>query len=166
MIVTRRSALALLALAGAAGAAQPGDKPELAKFTCEFRKKDDTFEVAGTPGREVFRIRSATGIGSATITRRAGMWPETVTIRFVGMRYLESFSATVGKVQLGGSERAAKEPIYFDKDGKALPTAEGSAFSLKIEKIKDEGMEVRIGLSPAARMGTELKLDWIDAFRR
>ena len=40
------------------------------------------------------------------------------------------------------------------------------AFSLKIEKLKDEGMEVRIGLSPAARMGTELRLDWIDAFRR
>src|SRR5262252_5606213 len=111
--------LLLIALVAATVMAEPpGDKPELARFTCQFRKKDDTFEVAGTPGREMFRIRSASGIGWATITRRAGMWPETVSIRFVGMGNLESFGATIGKTSIGGTLRTAKDTVYYDKDGK------------------------------------------------
>jgi hypothetical protein len=113
----------------------------------------------------MFRIRSASGIGWATITRRAGMWPETVSIRFVGMANLESFGATIGKTPIGGTLRTAKDTVYYDKDGKLLPSVEGSAFSLKIEAVK-EGIDVRIGLSPGARMTTEVKLEWIDAFRR
>ena len=167
MTMTRRFALALLCQTVVAGAAlSRGEKPEQAKFTCAFRKKEDTFEVAGTPGKEVFRIQSKSGIGSATIARRAGMWPETITIRFVRMKYLEQFSAGIGSVKLGGDYHSAKEALYFDKDGKRLPKADGSAFSLKIEVVKDEGIDVRIGLSPAARMTDEVKLDWIDAFRR
>src|SRR4051812_5571552 len=108
MTMTRRFALGLLCQTVTAGAALArGDKPEQAKFTCEFRKKEDAFEVAGADGKEQFRIRSKSGIGSATITRRAGTWPETVAIRFVRMQYLESFSVRIGKAELAGTEGTA-----------------------------------------------------------
>src|SRR5438552_817406 len=116
MTFTRRSALALLCQTVAVGVSLARDeKTEQPRFTCEFRKKEDTFEITGKPGAEVFRIRSVSGIGTATITRRDGMWPETITIRFVRMQYLESFGAMVGKTAISGTHRSASDTIYFDK---------------------------------------------------
>src|SRR4051794_29329745 len=64
----------------------------LGRFSCLFRKNEDAFQVvAPKPGAESFRIRSASGIGDATITCREGTWPESVSVLFAGMQYLESF---------------------------------------------------------------------------
>jgi hypothetical protein len=145
------------------------DPPELPRFTCEFRKKDDTFQVvAPKPGAESFRIRSASGIGNATIACREGMWPDTISVLFVEMRYLEHFSIKGNGVILEGQLGQELKPavFHFNARGERLPDDKGSIYRLAIEHRKDVGVRVILTAPPAARAAKTWVLDWIDAYRR
>src|SRR5262249_53181107 len=77
---------------------------EMSRFACEFRCKQDSFRVvAARPGAEVFRIRSFYGIGSGTITCHEGVWPESISILFVGVAGMEAFEIEGNGVALSGS---------------------------------------------------------------
>jgi hypothetical protein len=144
----------------------PKSATDSASFVCELRKKVDTFRVEGKAEHAIFHIRSESGIGGAKITRRVGAWPNPLVLRFEKMSNLESFTAKIGKVQIGASLRPAADEIYFDKDGNQQEKAEGSAFSLQIVQMKAEaGIEVTIGLPATARELDAIELNWIDAFR-
>ena len=131
-----------------------GDPPKLARFACDLRKTDDTFEVVTPkPGAEVFRIRSASGIGGAKITCREGKWPETITIVFGGMCSLEGFGMAGNGVTAQGRLGFDHKPqvFYFGARGESLPDATGSAYRLALEYRKDEGVRVTLTAPPTAR---------------
>jgi hypothetical protein len=158
----------LTCLLAASVLANPPEAPkaaaEPARFACELQKKDDTFSIEGKPEAPEFRIHSQSGIGSAKVIRRHGKWPQTVVVRFDKMRMLESFVAKIGKAEIRGDLKGANQAIHFDKDGKKLDKAEGSAFSLQIVEMQTErSIEVRIVLPEPAYEAIELH--WIDAFR-
>jgi hypothetical protein len=139
------------------------------RFTCELRKKEDTFQVVTPkPGAESFRIRSASGIGKASITCREGMWPEPITILFAGMSNLEGLSVEGNGVKLQGRLGHDLKPtvFHFDARGERLPDEKGSVYRLAIEHRKDEGIRVTFTLPPAARAAKTWALDWVDAYRR
>jgi hypothetical protein len=149
--------------------AAAADPPEAARFTCEFRKKEDTFQVvAPKPGAESFRIRSVSGIGGATMTCREGMWPESITVLFAGMRTLERFSITGNGVTLGGQlgHMVKRASFHFDAKGERLPDEKGSVYRLVIEEVQNEGIRISVTAPPAARAAKTWSLSWIDAFRR
>ena len=138
------------------------------RFTCELRKKEDTFQVMTTKTTgEVFQIRSASGIGGATITCSEGMWPETIRIVFSGMQNLEHFKTEGNGIALEGFHRRdLKEAVYhFNERGEKLPDAKNSVYSLRFEFKKDEGMHVSLTTPAAARKTKTWKLEWIDAYR-
>lgn len=144
----------------------PQQHADSAPFAAELQKKEDTFAVEGKGDDAIFCIHSATGIGSAKITRRGGEWPATMTVRFQKMRMLEQFTAKIGNAQISGTLKSPNQPLYFDKDGKQQEKAAGSVFSLQILAMEaDRGIEVRIGLSTDARQLDAMELHWIDAFR-
>ena len=147
----------------------PTPPAEMPRFTCEFRKKEDTFQVvAPKPGAETFRIRSVSGIGNGTITCRERAWPETITILFAGMKYLESFGMEGNGVALSGNLQRDKNPSvwFFNERGDALADEKGSVYRLTIEHLKDEGIRVTLATPPAARKAKSWSINWLDAFRR
>jgi hypothetical protein len=142
---------------------------EMSRFTCEFRGKQDSFRVvAARPGAEVFRIRSVYGINGATITCHEGVWPESISIHFVGLRGLESFDIEGNGVVLGASLAPGVNPsvYFFNERGEHLPDEKGSVYRLTIEARKDEGIRVTLTPPPTARSAKTWKLNWIDVYRR
>src|SRR6516225_6857219 len=101
-------------LVGSQVSATAPEPAEATRFVCQLTKKDDTFQVvAPKPGAEVFRIRSASGIGGATITCREGQWPETVTVVFVGMNKLEQLTIEGNGLTLKGRIANDNKPAVF-----------------------------------------------------
>jgi len=158
--------MALVTAVSSLGEDPPAKQP---RFTCEFRKKDDSFKiVTPKPGEEVFNIKSASGIGNAVITCREGKWPATITVLFVGMTNLEQLNIEGNGVRLPGRLVRGGNQSFFDfnEKGEALPDSTNSAYHLAIESKKGEGMLVTLRLPKGAQATKTWKFDWIDAFRR
>ena len=108
----------------------------------------------------VFDVTDRFGIGSATVRLVEGSWPEKVLVRY-HLGGLEGVSATVdGKLLLDSRDdpRGALGVRMLDKKGRPL---EGK-YLLK----KDGYYEVRIPRAALAGGARELKLTWVDFYRR
>lgn len=69
------------------------DEPSEPSFEITLRGRDDTATIVEKTDRVVFRIRSSTGIGGASITRRGKAWPARVVVR-LHVNGLESFQVS------------------------------------------------------------------------
>lgn len=69
------------------------DEPTEPAFGITFRGRGDTATILEKTDRVVFHIRSSTGIGGATITRRGPAWPASVVVR-LHVNGLESFQVS------------------------------------------------------------------------
>ncbi len=153
--------LALLTL----GAADT-DEPKL-KF--QPRKPEDSAEVRKEKDRTVFVVTSKSGIGGVLIELDQGKWPRDVTLRMTygkerGFQMLESFSLETNRIKVSGSKGASgKMPFGFvGPDGKSEMTAGHLNVTVK---EREGALEVTL---PAHLLtgAKEVKVEWIDAFRR
>ena len=108
----------------------------------------------------VFDVTDKFGIGSATVRRLEGAWPQKVLVRY-HLGGLEGVSATVdGKLLLGEKWREPRGALgvrMLDKKGRRR---EGKYL------LKKEGYyEARIPRAALAGGARELKLTWVDFYR-
>jgi hypothetical protein len=138
-------------------------EPAPAQFKATLKKeKEDRFEATGRNGA-TWKITSKSGIGAATVELKSGKMPEKIVIRFAGMRSLEGFKLSAGGVALEAPAwRDANRTKYFDRKGKVVKGAKGSAGSLTIE-TKGNDVEVTL-VNPFP--STRWSLSWVDAYRR
>ena len=123
------------------------DTEPTAVYEATLAKKDDTFKATMEKGAAVWTIASNSGIGSATVKLAKGDAPKKVLLLFPGLKNMEQFKAT-----FGGSSVTMKV-------GEGSKSADRS---ISVEKGKD-GIEVRIYHRDSVK---EVKLSWIDAFRK
>jgi len=135
--------------------------------------------VTGDDLRTVFTIQDARGIGSATIRREDGQWPQKVIVN-AQLRSLEHFAITSGDVKLAASvlsHSGNRQLLHLwrgDKEGPQL-TREGGHW-MEIRTL-DADRKPIAGLPPAGGCfemsipnallaeTKELRLDWIDFYR-
>jgi hypothetical protein len=154
--------LAITALLHAAPV--PVEKPS---FDVSFRKTDDTFRHVADEKAPHFEIFSPSGISSAVIKRNSGDWPGPLTIRFAGMRMLESFHIRIGTVNLAGAINSEAMTVVqrFNDKGKPVNDPDEAVWTLTITR-RDKGMEVKLETKTDLATVRELTLTWIDAYRR
>ena len=117
----------------------------------------------------VFEVTDRFGIGSATVRLVEGAWPEKVLVRY-HLGGLEGASATVdGKLLLDSFEdsRGALGVRMLDKKGRPL----AGKYLLKTDVdgnvwLKEGYYEARIPRIALGDDARELKLTWIDFYRR
>ena len=143
------------------------DNPEPNRFTFTLKKKDDTAKYLAPARDPYFQIQSASGIGSVTIQRTAGQWPDPLVVRFAGMKMLESFQFQAEGIRLEGHINAEEKikKFHFDREGKIIEGEGKFAWTLVISR-REDGMEVVVSPGTAVKPLKEISLNWIDAYRR
>jgi hypothetical protein len=143
--------------------AGPEPADPMPKFACKLRKGDDRFESAQDGKGVVWKITSATGIGGAVVDLTDGKAPQRITIRFVNLKNLESFTIADGTVRLSSQlERGGgKRVLHFDDKGAVTADAKASAGSLSVERGKDGIDVVLVSQKP----GKQWTLTWVNEFR-
>lgn len=116
---------------------------ETSTFSVSVRKPQDTVQILQEGEQLVVLITSESGIGSATINLRKGVWPSraVVRLRYAPGRpfpYLESFTIRTG-----------------------------SSATLSIEESREDGAYREVDLPPPmlATNPRHVELKWIDAYR-
>ncbi|HEV3255248.1 MAG TPA: hypothetical protein VG013_00075 [Gemmataceae bacterium] len=143
----------------------------ITKFAGDEHVRATEDKIGYTLGKAgvVFRITRKGGIGSAMINLRQGRWPERLSVRFIGFGNLTSFSADNGKVALRGgvSVEEKKYVCLYDQDGNQIEDRARAAYTMTLERKKGSGrIEVVLPAKFCSTGTRELRLGWIDAFRR
>src|SRR5262249_39798301 len=129
----------------------------------------------------VFVITSGRGIGDATMWLKSGQWPSDVILRFQykegsGFEMLESLGVTTDRFQISWAPSRDKEGLHkwgeqmmgfylADAEGKFVKKGRATGYFLgKVEKTK-RGVEVRLPANVFTG-SKEVKIGWVDAFRR
>ncbi len=145
-------------------------------FKISTKKTDDSLEVVADKDKALFTLKSATGIGEATIERTIDKWPDSIKLR-LHLLALESFSVTNGKDSLQAS--VSQGMIRVWKNGKEdEPLNEKSEFWMPIQRFTTDGKPTEpiplkkgyfdISLPKAFFAGNpkSMTLHWIDFYRR
>ena len=141
-------------------------RPALPRFEVKVHKPknghDLPREIRTTLAEDavIFDVTDRFGIGSGTIRLAEGTWPAKVLVRY-HLGGLEGVSATIGGkllLDFRGDPRGALGVRMLDKKGRPL---EGKYL------LKKEGYyEARIPQAALADGARELKLTWVDFYRR
>ena len=141
-------------------------RPALPRFEVKVHKPknghDLPREIRTTLAEDavIFDVTDRFGIGSGTIRLAEGIWPAKVLVRY-HLGGLEGVSATIGGkllLDFRGDPRGALGVRMLDKKGRPL---EGKYL------LKKEGYyEARIPQAALADGARELKLTWVDFYRR
>ena len=141
-------------------------RPALPRFEVKVHKPknghDLPREIRTTLAEDavIFDVTDRFGIGSGTIRLAEGIWPAKVLVRY-HLGGLEGVSATIGGkllLDFRGDPRGALGVRMLDKKGRPL---EGKYL------LKKEGYyEARIPRAALAGDARELKLTWVDFYRR
>ena len=141
-------------------------RPALPRFEVKVHKPknghDLPREIRTTLAEDavIFDVTDRFGIGSGTICLVEGTWPAKVLVRY-HLGGLEGVSATIGGkllLDFRGDPRGALGVRMLDKKGRPL---EGKYL------LKKEGYyEARIPQAALADGARELKLTWVDFYRR
>lgn len=156
--------------------AAEGDQP---RFKITTRKQNDTMEVRADKDKNLFIVKSPSGISQAVIERQDGAWPKVVVLR-LHLKGLENFRVSNGKVRLDAavSIQEGKPKVRMWKDGKEdIPLDGKSPFWSDIRIVGGDGMQARelplkygyfeVTLPRAFFEGNPkaLTVGWIDFFR-
>jgi hypothetical protein len=99
----------ILALAGRSAA---GDEKSLPKVTGV--SKQETARAELTDGTLVVRVNCRGRAGDCELTGEKGRWPERVTLALDGLKELEHFEMSVGRMHIQGSRKRSGEfELYF-----------------------------------------------------
>ncbi|MBN9518213.1 hypothetical protein J0H58_06795 [bacterium] len=160
----------LLVVALAGGAAK---EPS---YKVEVRKAADTVVARTEKDRTVFLVTSESGIGGADITLTGGAWPERVTLRFAyekgkPFRSLEDIRLRTDRVVVQGAEKQSGRMrfCFVGADGGQDVIEPGGAepagyLDVRVRPGAD-GLDVTLPAN-LLRGSRQLRLSWIDAFRR
>jgi hypothetical protein len=157
--------LALVLLPGAGPASDDPDPGPVLR--CAFRKPEDSFASRQGPAGLVLTITSKTGIGNAQLTVPKGELPRTFVLQFANIDRLESFTFTDGPITASGEYRDIKAAFHFDRAGKAVADRKDAALSLVLDAKKDpRRVEISVEYAASVRPGKDIRLAWINAYRR
>jgi hypothetical protein len=151
--------------------AQPADLD----FQVKVKKPADRVVAVKEKQRTVLLVTSPSGIGQATLTLKAGQWPDNVTLRFEhdkgkGFASLESLKLTTDRLRIEGSKRVSGRFLFAFLDAKRKPIALESGKNAAAGEMnvvvdaKNGAIEVTL---PASLLigSSQLEVAWIDAFR-
>jgi hypothetical protein len=143
-----------------------GDEP---KYAFALKKPQDSMEIRKDDKRTVLVITSQSGIGEGGVLLTEGRWPRDIVLRLQydkkrGFKMLESFGLTTNRIAVSGSQRTSGKMAlsFLSPDGKP----EGVAGQVNVAVAEKEGA---LELTLPAHLLTgakEVRLNWIDAFRR
>ena len=142
-------------------------------------KNPGAVTATGDDLQTVFTIQDPRGIGSATVRREDGQWPQKVTVR-AQLRGLEHFAITSGDVTLTASvlsHSGNRQLLHLWRDGKEGPQlTRESEHWMEIRTLDADGKPVT-GLPPDGGCFAmtlpqvlfaetkEVRLDWINFYR-
>ncbi len=168
--------LMLLALQSSVGICGSAAEPE---FNVTTKKAEDRVEFSVKDGTITASVRSPSGIGSASISRTTGDWPDRMTLR-LHLQGLEGLKVSTGKLELvaevagpdkkrflqatkssqpgnpsGHKTLAEYEIRTFGKDGKLS----------NVLPLKDGYFEVRMPKELFADNPESITINWNDFYR-
>ena len=142
-------------------------------------KNPGAVTVGGTGEQAILTIQDARGIGSATIRRADGQWPQKVVVH-AQLRGLEHFAITSGDVKLAASvlsHSGNQRLLNLWREGKEGPQlTRESEHWMEIRTLDADGKPIT-GLPPAGGFfamtiphvllaeAKDVRLDWIDFYR-
>ncbi|MBM4041158.1 MAG: hypothetical protein FJ290_21870 [Planctomycetes bacterium] len=118
---------ALLAAAAVALAAEPAPQKanEAGALEAKCEKEGDAVKVTVEGGKAILSVTSKSGIGRATVERKAERWPDELILR-LHLRGLEALNIAAGDLRLSTS----------------LPSYTGGTRLYRVSKEGDEGLKV------------------------
>ena len=160
MIVAVLSAIALV-----------GADDEVAEYQISLKREADQVLVSQKKDVTVFKVVSASGIGSATIARGRQPWPDQALVRLSytsgkGFENLEGFTITNSTIRIESGLTVSGKVIAQlhradDKEGGPGEELDTAAMSLRVTPA---GIEVRLPMKLLAPQ-PQFTIDWVDAYR-
>ncbi len=165
----------LLALQSSIGICGSAAEPE---FNVTTKKAEDRVEFAVKNGTITASVRSSSGIGSATIHRTTGDWPDRMTLRLY-LQGLEGLKVSNGKLELVAEVAGPDKKRFLQvtkssqpKNPPELQTADYEIRSFDKESkstndvtLKDGYFEVRLPKKLFADNPESITINWIDFYR-
>jgi hypothetical protein len=141
-------------------------------YKVQLQKAGDRAVVVAEEKRTVIDLTSESGIGSATIERTEGPWPQAVTVRF---RYaadrpfttLEEFQLRAGRILVvAGSKDGGRMPFFLaDAQGEVKRDDRNPAGWLNVI-VRPVEKTLELTLPANLLQGSrKVELRWIDFFR-
>ena len=135
-------------------------------LTAKAAREDSRIGMVAEGGKTVIDVRSESGIGSATVTRRSDTWPESICVH-LHLRGLESFKLENGKLALEWSVSSSGENdsrVSLHQDGEESAIGKGSP--LYSEAKAEHGyFEVPLPARLLQENPETITLRWIDFYR-
>ena len=165
-------------IAQAAAQAPKASEPAALEIKC--RKNDDAIKVSRDGGKTLLSVTSKSGIGGASVERKAEHWPQELVLR-LHLRGLESLTISGGDLRLAASvlsHSGNARLLHLPKDGTDGPQLDKSSpYWMDIQTLDAEGKPIK-GLPrdggwfemrvPKALLVDQTKvvtLGWIDFYR-
>ena len=155
---------------------QPDREAKEPTYKVKVHKAADSVVAQKEKDRTVLVVTSESGIGGADILLASGEWPENVTLRFLyskgkGFRTLEDIRLSTDRVVVQGTQKASgRMPFCFagpdDKVDVIEPGGREAAgfLDLRVHHGK-AALDVTLPAN-MLRRSSNLRLSWIDAYRR
>jgi hypothetical protein len=135
-------------------------------FEIEVAKEGDGVETAVTTNTAIFNITSDTGIGSASIQRAGGEWPETILFR-VYLSGLEDFKFVYGDTTVTAAVSSSGEQMVLEaveQAGKQQPVTKDSGFFMPV-RVETDYFEIEVPADFFAGEYDAFSISWIDFYR-
>ncbi|TWT73925.1 hypothetical protein [Allorhodopirellula solitaria] len=160
------------------GIANAGDQ-EKPGVEVKLRSERDTAKIVVADDRVQISIRSAKGIGDATIRRIGPSWPECVVLR-LHLKALEDFRVSGGDITLHASLSSYPSTPRIRRwknDEEEILLGKESEYWMPIKRfdakgdpaaeipLKDGWIEIRLPAAFLAEQPLEITLRWIDFYR-
>ncbi len=168
--------LMLLALQSSIGICGSAAEPEINATT---KKAEDRVEFSRKDGATIASVRSPSGIGSATINRTTGDWPERMVLR-LHLHGLEGLKVSNGKLEFVAEVAGPDKKRFLQVNKSSQPSNPPESKTLATYEIrsfdqggrpadniplKDGYFEVRLPKELFADNPESITINWIDFYR-
>jgi len=128
-------------------------------------KKEDRVSLEIKDGKAYCNLTSDIRIGGMGLKLNRGTWPETLTLS-TNFNSLESFAVSTDKLAVNGELQSGGFSGARGKDERGLLSVPMDVkFEMPI-KLVNGRVEIIIPLKAIAGTSQEVKIGWIDAFRK
>lgn len=156
---------------------EPSLETQSDKFSVDLIRGADDIALDQSGGGLILSVRSSSGIGRATVSRKIAGWPMVVKIR-LHLKGLESFQISAGKRGVGvsvssGDPESIREHLMPDgREGAQL--AKDNPLWVKVKVVADNDkiplksgyFELDLPQELFRDNPTQISLHWIDFYRR
>lgn len=171
-ITVSLAAIGWLCWLGALSAGEP-------KFNVATKRADDRIDVSSKGATTTFSVRSPTGIGSATISRMAGDWPERLILR-LHLQGLEGLKVSNGQLEFVAEVVAQDKKRFLQVTKNSQPgkppepkkladyeihSFEKNGKPTQVVPLQDGYFEVRLPKELFTDDPKSITINWIDFYR-